>query len=140
MELVHIETHQDDWTEFNLLSRPAQLNCVVDAGAKKCLLEVDASGLVVCCRFPLEPIACYMGKDEMTSDTGNTIQFWVHRRLAREALVDGKVLVERQFNAMAWEAMYAVLHSMPQMFQLWACKQVWELPVQIISIHNGTRW
>jgi hypothetical protein len=57
VELVHIEAHQDDWTDFHLLSQPAQLNCTVDAGAKKCLLEADASGSVVRCRFPLEPIA-----------------------------------------------------------------------------------
>jgi hypothetical protein len=62
----------------------------------------------------------------MTSDTGDAIQFW-DCRLAREALVDDKVLVERQFDAIVWEAMYAVLHSMPQMFQLWACTQVWDI-------------
>ncbi len=97
---------------------------MVDAGAKKCLLEADASGLVVHCRFSLEPIACYVGKDKMTSDTEDTIQFWAHCRLAREALVDGKVLVEWPFDAIAWEAVYAALHCVPQMFQLWACKQV----------------
>ncbi len=94
---------------------------------KKCLLEADASGLVVRCQFPLEPIACYVGKDKMTSDTWDAIQFWAHCRLAREALVDGKVLVDWQFDAIEWEAMYAALHSMPQMFQLWACKQVWDI-------------
>jgi hypothetical protein len=71
---------------------------MVDTGAKKCLLEAAASGLVVHYQFPLKPMACYVGKDKMTSDTGDTIQFWAHHRLAREALVDGKVLVEWQFN------------------------------------------
>jgi hypothetical protein len=112
----------------------------VDGGAKKCLLEADASGLVVRCWFPLEPIACYVGKDKMTSDTGDAIQFWVHRRLAREALVDGKVLVEQQFDAIAWEAVYAALHSMPQLFQLWACKQVWDIAGTNFYVHDGTRW
>ncbi len=73
VELVHIEAHQDDQTDFNLLSQPAQLNCMVDAGAKKCLWEADASGLVVRCRFLLEPVACHMGKDKMTSDTGGAM-------------------------------------------------------------------
>ncbi len=63
----------------------------------------------------------------MTSDTGDTIQFWAHHRLSREALVDGKCLVEQQFDAIVWEAVYASLHSVPQMFQLWACKQVWDI-------------
>ncbi len=63
----------------------------------------------------------------MTSDTGDAIQFWAHHRLAREALVDGKVLVAQKFDAIAREAVHTALHSVPQMFQLWACKQVWDI-------------
>jgi hypothetical protein len=44
VEFKLIKTHQDDWTAFHLLSRPAQLNCAVDAGAKRQLLEADAVG------------------------------------------------------------------------------------------------
>jgi hypothetical protein len=123
----HIEAHQDDRMDFHHLSRPVQLNCTVDAGAKRRLLEADATEQPVRWRFPLEPIVCYVGKDKMTTDMGDVIQFWAHRRLARDALVDGKVLYERQFNLIAWEAVYASLHGVPQMFQLWACKQVWDI-------------
>ena len=108
---------------------------------KKCLLEADASGLVVRCRSPLEPIACYVGNDKMTSDTGDAIQFWVHRRLEREALVDGKVLVDWQFDAIEWEAMYAALHSVPQIkFNSGPVNRYGISLVQIISIHDGRRW
>jgi hypothetical protein len=34
VEMVHILAHQDDIEELNNLSRPAQLNCAVDAGTK----------------------------------------------------------------------------------------------------------
>jgi hypothetical protein len=78
-------------------------------------------------RFPLEPIVCYVENKKMTMDTGDMIQFWAHRRLAREALVDGKVLYKNQFNLIAWEAVYAGLHGVPQMFQLWACNQVLDI-------------
>ncbi len=88
----HIEAHQDDRMDFRRLSRPAQLNCAVDAGAKRRLLEADAMEQPVRQGFPLELIVCCIGKDKMTTDTGDAIQFWAHRRLAREALVDGKVL------------------------------------------------
>ncbi len=123
----HIEAHQEDRIDFHSLLRPAQLNCAVDAGAKRRLLEADATEQPVRWRFPLKPIVCYGGKDKMTTDTGDAIQFWAHRRLAREALVDGKVLYECQFNLIAWEAVYAGLYGVPQMFQLWACKQVWDI-------------
>jgi hypothetical protein len=114
--------------EFNKLSRPAQLNCAVDAGAKRCLMEADAAGPGVELRqFPLEPIACFVGKNKITSDAVVAIRFWAQRRLAREALVEGKILTGEQFDAVAWEAVYEALRSVPQMFQLWACKQVWNI-------------
>jgi hypothetical protein len=49
----------------------------------------------------------------MTTDMGDAIQFWAHRWLAREALVDGKVLYKHQFNLIAWEAVYTSLHGVP---------------------------
>ncbi len=113
--------------DFYRLSRPAQLYCTVDTGKKWKLLEADAMEQPVRQKFPLEPIVCYVRKDKMTTDMGDMIQFWAHRQLATEILVDGKVLFERQFNLIALEAVYAGLHGVPQMFQLWACKQVWDI-------------
>jgi hypothetical protein len=123
----HIEAHQDDRVDFHRLLQPAQLNYAVDAGAKWRLLEADAMEQPVRRRFPLEQIVCYVGNKKMTTDMGEAIQFWAHRWLAREALVDVEVLYESQFNLIAWEAVYAGLHGVPQMFQLWACKQVWDI-------------
>jgi hypothetical protein len=125
--MIHISAHQDDREDFNNLSRPAQLNCAADAGAKRQLLEASVTELPGRRRFPLEPIACFVGKNKMTSDTSDKIRFWAHRRLAREAMVDSKILLGRQFDGIAWEAAYDALHSVPQMFQLWACKQVWDI-------------
>jgi hypothetical protein len=97
----HIEAHQDDRMDFHHLLRPAQLNCAVDAGTKRRLLEADGTEQPVRRRFPLELIVHYVGKDKMTTDMGDAIQFWAHRGLAREALVDGKVLYKCQFNLIA---------------------------------------
>jgi hypothetical protein len=63
----------------------------------------------------------------MTTDTGEVLHFWAHRRLVREALVDGKILTGTQFDVVAWEVVYDALHSVPCMFQLWACKQVLDI-------------
>jgi len=127
VEMIHILAHQDDREDFNNLSRPAQLNCAVDAGAKRQLLEANVTNLPGRQRFPLEPIACFVGKNKMTSDTSDEIQFWAYRRLAREAMVNNKILLGRQFDGIAWEAVYDALRSVPQMFQLWACKLVWDI-------------
>jgi hypothetical protein len=71
--MVHIAAHQDDHKDFHDLSRPAQLNCAVDAGAKTKLLEANARESPGPRRFPLEPIACFVGKNKMTSDTSGAI-------------------------------------------------------------------
>ena len=69
--LTHTPTHQDDMMDFCLLSCTAQLTCVVDARAKKCLMEAAAQGSVQW--FLLKPIACFVGKKKMTADTSASI-------------------------------------------------------------------
>ena len=127
LEYEHIEAHQDEHTKFSRLTRPAQLNCAVDAGAKRALLDVVDTATPEKRGFPLEPITCYIGKEKLTSNSGDLLWFWAHRRLAREALVDSNVLNIRQFDVIAWDAVYTGLHSVPTLFQLWACKQVWDI-------------
>ena len=128
IQYIHVEAHQDDETAFHLLPRPAQLNCAVDAGAKRRLLEEDARGRGKHRRsFPLESMVCFVGSEKMTTETGAAIRFWAHRRLAREAMVQGKILSGTQFDLIAWEMVSRGLHSTPKMFQVWACKQVWDI-------------
>ena len=85
IKYIHIEAHQDNKTAFHLLSRPAQLNCAVDARAKRRLLKEDARGRGKQRRcFLLEPMVCFVGREKMTTETGTLIKFWAHRRLARD--------------------------------------------------------
>ena len=35
-----------------------------------------------------------------------------------------KILLNDQFKEVDWEMVYSALHELPQMFQIWACKQV----------------
>jgi hypothetical protein len=53
----HVSAHQDDRTKFEDLTRLAQLNCAVDFGAKRALLELDALDLPHQQPFPLEAIS-----------------------------------------------------------------------------------
>jgi hypothetical protein len=100
----------------------------VDAGAKSTLREAyELLGHLVSKRFPLEPIVCFVGREKMTSNCGDSVQFWAHRRLAREAFINSKLMTRLQFDLVAWEPVYDGLHKVPQMFQLWVCKQVWDI-------------
>jgi hypothetical protein len=63
VELYLIKAHQDDLRDFSTLSRPAQLTCAVDAGAKILLQNAYATRPASRPCFPLELIVCYMGKE-----------------------------------------------------------------------------
>ena len=52
----------------------------------------------------------------MTTDTGEAIRFWAHRRLAREAFAEAKILSGKQFDLIAREMVSAGLQSTPKLF------------------------
>jgi hypothetical protein len=123
----HIKAHQDDSTPFQLLSRPSQLNCAVDAGAKRQLCDLDPYTPLRQQPFPLEAIVCFAGQWKLTASMSWYMRFYVHKQLARTALSDMKVLSPQQFNEVAWYHVARALEEVPRMFQLWACKQVLDI-------------
>lgn len=58
----HISAHQDDTAAFHTLSRAAQLNSAVNAGAKRQITGLDPTATLRQYRFPLEPITCFADK------------------------------------------------------------------------------
>ena len=119
-----MEAHQDDSAEFLLLPRAAQLNCAVDAGAKRELLQQIEDNNCTQRPLPLEPITCFAGGRKVTPDMRGFMQYWMHSNLARSYLADLKVLSSVQFDEIAWEYVSPALESVPRMFQVWASKQV----------------
>lgn len=130
----HVEAHQDDTTDFHLLDRPAQLNCIVDLAAKREIWDADPLTPPRQRRFPCEPICCFIGQEKMTSDTGPSLRAWAHKRIARGVFERCKVLVSEQFDLVAWKHVNEALETVPRLFQLWACKQVMG-----IAATNGLR-
>ena len=124
---VHIEAHQDEEQDFHLLSRAAQLNCAVDAGAKWALITATEGGILRQQAFPLEPLTCFAGDRKITPDAKAYTHFWIHKILARQALSDMKVLHTAQFDEIAWDSVHSALYTVPRMFQVWACKQVLDI-------------
>ena len=60
----------------------------------------------------------------MTSDTGPYIRYWAHKQLSAPFFNAEHILHADQFKEVAWRQVYDTLHSVPQMFGIWACKQV----------------
>jgi hypothetical protein len=123
----HIRAHQDEHLDYCRLIRPAQLNCQCDYKAKTEIWDRIGMPLPAQEVFPLEPVAVFVDQEKMTSDTGDRIRYWAHRALAKRLFCDRHLFSPRQFEEIAWEHVSAALHSVPRMFQIWACKQVWEI-------------
>ena len=60
----------------------------------------------------------------MTSNTGYSLRFWVHQKLAKELLFKLGIRTPLGFKEVAWRLVYDTLHEVPRLFQLWACNQV----------------
>ncbi len=121
----HVSAHQDDRDEFESLSREAQLNCACDFGAKRVLLNHNPDELPRQQQFPLEPISVWAGREKMTSDTGSSVRFHAHKNLARDEFDAAEILSPQQFSRVNWEVVHSVFTTVPRMFQVWVCKQVW---------------
>ena len=123
-EYVHVSAHQDEVSDFHSLSRPEQLNCAVDAGAKRRLVAAIEKGNLAQMAFPLEPIVCFVGDHKITPDGAEFSRFWIQKQLARMVLSDLKILSHQHFDKIAWRHVHMALDGVPRMFQVWACKQV----------------
>ncbi len=124
---LHVSSHQDDGAAFDTLSRQAQLNCAVDFGAKRVLLQLAPKELPRQQSFPLQAISVWAGKEKMTSDTGASIQYHAHKNLARFEFDAAGILSHTQFSKVDWDIVHDALTTFPRMFQVWACKQVWSI-------------
>jgi hypothetical protein len=122
---LHVSAHRDNREDFENLSRQAQLNCASDFGTKRVLLRLNPDDLPRQQAFPLEAISVWEGREKMTSNTGSSIRYHAHKNLAREEFDTAGVLSFRKFDQVDWEIMHSALMTVPRMFQVWACKQVW---------------
>ena len=60
----------------------------------------------------------------MTSDTLKLLKCWVHKQLVEQTFYQLGLMLLDHFQEVAWMQVYDVLHDVPIMFQIWACKQV----------------
>ena len=78
LNYLYVRAHQDDDADYHLLSRPSQLNCLVDLKAKETIWGLDGEELPPQEVFPLEPVAVFFVQEKMTSDTAECHQLWAH--------------------------------------------------------------
>ena len=80
----HVKAYQDDDMAYHYFSRPYQLNCIMDDHANKVIWGLEEMPFPDQEIFPLEPVAIFVGDEKMTSNTGDSLRFWVHQQLSKE--------------------------------------------------------
>jgi hypothetical protein len=124
---IHVAAHQNDNMDFGSLSRPSQLNCACDYAAKRILLDLCPLDIPQQKRLPLEAVSVWAGKEKISTDQAHRLRYYAHRQLAREEFAAAKVLTNHQFEKVDWEMVHQTLNSVPRMFQIFACKQVFDV-------------
>ena len=101
---------------YQYLSRPSQINCIVDDHEKKVILGLGGLNLPAQEIFTLELVAIFVGNENMTSNIGDSIRFWVHQNLSKELLFKLGILPPLGFKEFAWRLVYNTLHEVPRLF------------------------
>ena len=124
MEYSHVKAHQDDRVAYQEVYWPSQLNCQMGYYAKKAIWEYDTGEKGETQQFLLKPLSISIDHRKLTSDTRGELKFWLHKQIAKEFFHKRSILFDREFNVVDWEMVSQALKEVPQMFQIWACKQV----------------
>lgn len=124
----HVQAHQDDKYDFSNLERPSQLNCICDGEVKLSIIQTDLLNLPHQRAFPLEPITLFVDNQKVTTESGPVIRFAAQRQEARAVFAErGVLFFGEQFDEVAWRHVYSTLHHVPKMFQIFICKQVFDI-------------
>jgi hypothetical protein len=134
----HISAHQDDHTQWENLMSMEKLNCAADFGAKRILLSMDTNELQHQQQFLLEALCVWAGREKMTLNTGDYIQYHAHHHLAREEFDSASLLTTAKFDLVDWQMEHNTLSAIPRMFQVWTCKQVWSIALTNYKLLHWT--
>jgi len=93
-----VKAHQDDTAKYATLGRPAQLNCMVDMGAKTVIWKYDKRTRPAQSTLPREPVAVIVGKEKLTTDSKSVLCFHAHRQIAKDHFYKWKLLVPAGFT------------------------------------------
>jgi hypothetical protein len=77
--------------------------------------------------LPLKHIAMFIQGHKMTMDTSPSIRFATHQHEAQQLFYAHKILNLDPFDSVDWKIVNPTLHHVPKLFQLFACKQVFNI-------------
>jgi hypothetical protein len=73
---------------------------------------------------------------KVTTESGPDIRFAAQLIEAREVFSERKILSGDAFDQVSWQHVYQVLTSVPKMFEIFACKQVFDISATFGFVHK----
>ena len=82
----------------------------MDDNSKKSIWGLEVTHLPAQYILTLEPVSIFVGNGKMTSNTCDSLRFWVHQQLAKELFFKLIILTPLGFKKVAWRLVYDTLH------------------------------
>jgi hypothetical protein len=81
-------------------------------------------------------ISLFVNEHKVTTESGPTVQFEAQRQEARRVFEEREVLLPHQFDLVDWPKVNQTLRDVPKMFQIFACKQVFDVSANNRFLHK----
>lgn len=117
-----VKAHQDDRMRWDDLSLKEQLNCIVDALAKKALICSLVNRQFISNLFPFEQVRVIMGKKKLTASPKKSFVEYVDYKTARDLYDARGIIPKRYFYLVYWDGVYKLNTTLPKMFGVWLTK------------------
>jgi hypothetical protein len=132
----HVSAHQEDIKDWEDCNFQEQRNCACDHAAKAKLRKTFVDGALHQREFPLESLTLFVGEDKVTTESGPSIRYEAHLREAKMVFMEREVLQPEQFDLVDWPRVHQTLHDVPKMFQIFLCKQVFDVSANNRYLHK----
>eukprot|EP00978_Attheya_sp_CCMP212_P030741 scaffold114206_cov73-Attheya_sp.AAC.1 len=116
--------HADDDIAYEDLDRISQLNVQCDTEAKKFLRNCIEHNAIQPYRLPFQGWRCQINNVWMSDEVGTAVQDIVRRKKIMNHLIKTGRMTAAQFNLIYWDPIGTTMSASPQLYQLWASKQV----------------
>lgn len=109
---------------------------MMDEKTKEALRQLHHNMAITQSLFPMEPLVVYAGKEQITTNSGDTVWMWAHKQVAKPIFIKQQVLDAEAFELVDWKSYWTAMQSFPQLFQIWACKQI----MSIAATNKAHSW
>jgi hypothetical protein len=72
-------------------------------------------------------VCVWAGKEKISTNLAHHLRYHAHWQLTREEFSAADILNYGQFDKVDWEMVHRTLSAVPRMFQIFACKQVFDI-------------